>query len=555
MSEHDYGTGQGDEARERLWAYEDFTAAEEHPGFDVTGAFASLGFLRDALRRTARAWCLAGMLGLLLGGALFAAEPPAHTASASVMLTNSPDEDPLSAITTDQALAESHAVAALVVRQLSLPETAAQFMASYTVTVVTNQVLQINASGGSPGEAVRRTQATVTGFLRFRAGMLRSQEMLQAKVLNQMVSNSQQRLDALNSRLAALKEQGATRTQVDRLTKQVDTAAAQAQSLKQTVQAQISATQVSTAAQINNSQVLNPATALPHSRLKFLLYYMVTGLFGGLVLAMAIVVIRELVSDRMRRRDDVADALGAPVTLSVGSVGARRIAFAAGPRTRAARRQNLSRLSAHLRQVLATAGRRPSALLIVTIDNARLVAPAVVSLAESYAKKDRRVIVADLVPGAPVARLLGMNDPGSELVGREGRRFYAYVPNPENVVPAGLLRAVAEQTAVPPEEELLSASRTADVILTVTDVDPALGAEHLATWASEAVAVVTAGLSHAARVYAVGEMLRLARVRLLSAVLTDSDSGDESVGVPQEPPVVAPSVAARNGARPPVVSG
>lgn len=555
MTEDDYGTGQGDEARERLWAYEDFTAAEEHPGFDVTGAFASLGFLRAALRRTARAWCLAGVLGLLLGGALFAAEPPAYTASASVMLTNNPNEDPLSAITTDQALAESHAVASLVVRQLGLPETAAQFMASYTVTVVTNQVLQINGRAGSPGEAVRRTQATATGFLSFRASMLRSQETLQAKVLNQMVSNSQQKLDTLNSRLATLKDQGATGTQVNRLSKQVDTAAAQGQSLKQTALAEISDTRVSTAAQIDNSQVLNPATALPHSRLKFLLYYTVTGLFGGLVLAMAIVVIRELISDRMRRRDDVADALGAPVTLSVGPVGAGRIAFAAGPRTRAARRQNLSRLSAHLRQVLATAGRRPSGLLIVTIDNARLVAPAVVSLAESYAKKDRRVIVADLVPGAPVARLLGMNGPGSELVGCEGRRFYAYVPNPENVVPAGPLRAVAEQTTVLPDEELLSASRTADVILTVTDVDPALGAEHLATWGSDAVAVVTAGLSHAARVYAVGEMLRLARVRLLSAVLTDSDSGDESVGVPQGPPVVAPSVAARNGTRPPVVSG
>lgn len=555
MSDHNYGTDQSDDARKRLWAYEDFTAAEEHPGFDVTGAFASLGFLRAALRRTARVWCLAGVAGLLLGAAAFAVEPPAYTASASVMLTNDPNEDPQTAITTDQTLAQSDGVAAAAVRQLGLAESASQFAASYTVTVVTNQVLQINASAASPGDAVTRTQAVATEFLRFRANMLQSQETLQAKMLNQMVSDSQRNLDTLTSQLANLKRQGAPGKQVDKLSKQVDNATAQAQSLQQTAQAEISGTQVSTASQIDNSQVLNQAAALTHSQMKFLLYYVVTGLFGGLVLAMAIVVIRELVSDRMRRRDDVADALGAPVKLSVGPVGAGRLAFAARPRARAARQQNLSRVSAHLRQVLGTVGQRPSALVIVAIDNARLIAPAVVSLAETYTEKDRRVVVADLVPGAPVARLLGMSGPGAKPVGSEGHRFYAYVPNPEDVVSTGPFRPAVGPAAAAPNEELLSASRTADVILTVADLDPAIGAEHLATWGSDAVAVVTAGLSHAARVHAAGEMLRLAGVRLLSAVLTDSDSGDESVGVPLEPPVVAPPVASPNGDRAPVVSG
>ena len=40
----------------------------------------------------------------------------------------------------------------------------------------------------------------------------------------------------------------------------------------------------------------------------------------GLVLGLGIVIVRALVSDRLRRRDDVAHALGAPVNLSVGSV-------------------------------------------------------------------------------------------------------------------------------------------------------------------------------------------------------------------------------------------
>jgi hypothetical protein len=40
-------------------------------------------------------------------------------------------------------------------------------------------------------------------------------------------------------------------------------------------------------------------------------------------IGMAIVVIRALITDHLRRRDDIAEALGAPVGLSVGSPGSR----------------------------------------------------------------------------------------------------------------------------------------------------------------------------------------------------------------------------------------
>ncbi len=61
-------------------------------------------------------------------------------------------------------------------------------------------------------------------------------------------------------------------------------------------------------------------------------------------------------------------------------------------------------------------------------------------------------------------------------------------------------------------------------------LDPAFGAEHLATWATDAVAVVTAGQSTAAKVRSVGEMLRLAGTRFESAVLIDADKNDETLG-------------------------
>ena len=80
---------------------------------------------------------------------------------------------------------------------------------------------------------------------------------------------------------------------------------------------------------------------------------------------------------------------------------------------------------------------------------------------------------------------------------------------------------------------------SADLLLTLATLDPSLGAEHLAGWARGAVAVVTAGRSSAERVHAVGEMIRLAGIELISAVLVGADKTDESLGVPHQPSLSA----------------
>ena len=78
--------------------------------------------------------------------------------------------------------------------------------------------------------------------------------------------------------------------------------------------------------------------------------------------------------------------------------------------------------------------------------------------------------------------------------------------------------------------DLAAACATADFLLTLVTLDPVAGGEHLATWATEAVAVVTAGRSSSVRIRAVGEMIRLAGVRLVSVVLLKADKSDESLG-------------------------
>ena len=81
-------------------------------------------------------------------------------------------------------------------------------------------------------------------------------------------------------------------------------------------------------------------------------------------------------------------------------------------------------------------------------------------------------------------------------------------------------------------DDALSASyASADLLLTLVTLDPALGGDYLATWATSAVVVVSAGQSSAERIHGVGEMIRLAGTRLDSVALIGADKSDESLGL------------------------
>ena len=62
-----------------------------------------------------------------------------------------------------------------------------------------------------------------------------------------------------------------------------------------------------------------------------------------------------------------------------------------------------------------------------------------------------------------------------------------------------------------------------------------MGAEYLATWASDAVVAVTAGQSSATRIHSVGELIRRSGTQLVSAVLVGADKSDETLGMTHAP--------------------
>ena len=207
---------------------------------------------------------------------------------------------------------------------------------------------------------------------------------------------------------------------------------------------------------------------------------------------------------------------------------------AAGPgsgpsgRSAAARRRDLDRMVDHLRQVVPVGRPAPVSLAVVSVDDTATAAEAVVALAASLARGER-VVVADLSPGAPAARLLGVRDAGVAQVNRDGADMTVMTPAVGDLAPTGPLR-VPDRNAEP-DAALASACAQAGLVLSLVSLDPARGGEHLATWATDAVAMVTTGRSTATRIHTVGEMIRLAGVRLASVVVMDADKADESLGV------------------------
>jgi hypothetical protein len=116
----------------------------------------------------------------------------------------------------------------------------------------------------------------------------------------------------------------------------------------------------------------------------------------------------------------------------------------------------------------------------------------------------------------------------------DGTDLVIKVPSRDEVIPVGPVRPRGLRTPDGPADDALAAAYdSADILLTLMALDPSIGGEHLRTWAGSAVAIITAGRSTWVRIHAVGEMIRLARTPLVSAILVGADKTDESLGMIQ----------------------
>lgn len=511
-----------------LWTYDDFqdeTAATDAPASKLI----SLGDITAAIKRSKRLWGIAAVVGLLLGSALFVTTKPSYQVSVSILITNDPSQDPVTQMDTNQLLAQSPTLGAVMVQKLGLAETPTAFLKTYTVTVTSNQVLTIAIGAHTSTLATQYATALADEFLQYRAQTLDDQQTTVFTAEDQQLTQEQQAVTALSKQISEIQSGSATLpkgTTLAALQAKEGKAAAQATALQASVATSQAQMRITTTSQISGSSILSMSPATPvNSPKKTLLEYVVGGLLGGLVIGMGYVAVRAIVTDRLRRRSEIAEALGAPVRISVPSDGTGRKP-ASGRRGVREPDGGISRVVGYLRNALPGNGRGPATLAIIAVDNAKPVASIVAALATSCVGEGKRVLLADLSGGA-LAEQLGGAKPGIQTITINQDRVMLAVPPAGDIAALGPL---SRRGAVGGANGIEAAYSGADIMITLAVLDPGVGADHLSTWASEAVAVVTAGASTTVRIHATGEMIRGAGIHLASAVLLGADRADESLG-------------------------
>jgi O-antigen/teichoic acid export membrane protein/capsular polysaccharide biosynthesis protein len=527
------------------WDFDDVAELDEPERPPVTGGsgprFTRLHYIAAALRRLAWVWCAAALIGALFGAAAFKAFPPARsTASTSVLVSTNPADSPTSAIVTEVTLAQSRPVAELALGKLGLsPSQVASdltaFLKAYTVTSTTDSVLIITVKAASSTEAANAANALASSYLEYRKNTLQAQAQSVLAALQQKITQAEQNIAAVGTQIdqaGTLPAGPARDARLSDLKNERSQQQAQLTQLEQTISSNEATAAAVTESMVQGTFVLNVASPTAHSRLKPALTYVAAGLVVGLLIGLIIVVVQALVSDRLRWRDDITLALAAPVRLSVGTVRVRRW-LPSKYRLAVTRDSEVRRVVSYLRT--AVYGRGVSALALVSVDNEDVAAATLVSLALSCAQEGKRVVVADLSHGARAAHLVGASGTGIQPVTVDDESLVLAVPDPYAVVPVGPLDRTPAHALPSASEELTAAYRSADLMFTLVTLDPSMGAEHLTTWASDAVVVVTAGRSSATRIHAVGELIRRSGTQLISAVLVGADKSDETLGMTHSP--------------------
>ena len=527
-----------------MLAYDDFAVTN-----DPTTGIPGRPSLRSELRRRKLFWVTAAVIGLVLGIGLYKKMPPPYKATALVHIAPVPGTQAIDEVLTEVAVAQSRKVALVAMSKLGLqedPKSVQGFMGSETVTSPSDQLVLFTVKASSAEDAFDRASALANAFVQVRDAELTSSLANTLKSLNASIVTLEHKLAALSARITAVQAGPTSAQQQARLatlTAQQKQQRNSLTALQQAVKSYDTSTQVSNQQVINGSHLFGPASVAPRSKIKYPALYVGGGLFAGLAIGMGWVIVSALISTRPRRRYDVARALGAPVRLSVGRIRVSKRSAQRAPESAGGRR--VEQIAAHLGDAIPN--EQKASLAIVAVDDPIVPALAMISTAFASVREGRRVILADLTPGAVAGRLLGCSGPGvhRQIAGQQN--LTVAIPEAGIAPPSGPIRHGFSDGPPPSvDPELDHAYHFADRLLTLVTIDPGLGADHLRTWASDAVVMLTAGKPAAAKIRTIAELIRFSGTILASAVIVGADKLDDSLGVltfPEDYDVAEPSEA------------
>ncbi|WP_143447786.1 hypothetical protein [Kineosporia sp. R_H_3] len=487
----------------------------------------SLHYLRAALRRRLRTCVLAGVLGLGAGAAYLVAVPPPQAATTTLVLTHEVQQDPARAMATDVSLLRTRTVAARTLAVLGLAETPDALLDSVSIEPVSSDVMRVTLSAPTGAEAERRLDALSAAYLTFRAEQLTAQSDYIVDGMNERIAALQEQVTTISARIADLSTSATASTEdlTDAIAARADLGN-QIGSLQQSVQDQT----LRTTSLVASSRVVDPAGREPGPGLRHAALVLASGLVAGTAAGVGLVVFLAVTTDRLRRRSEVATALGAPVPLSV-----RRLAPMprwVRPLTNRLgvdeRRAVDRRRFAHVLEYALPAPGQPRRLLVACLDNSDDARFGVATVGLVLAEQGLDVSMVDLTRAGrlqdAVTALSAFPDGPAPVVLRPvGEPMLAQ--GPVDLRRAGGPDGADGHEALGPD----------DLVLTLADLDPAVGASAMAVWAHRAVVTVTAGRSGVERIRTTADQLRDAGMVLRHAVLLRADRTDDSSGLMTAP--------------------
>lgn len=508
---------------------------EDEPAGTPPTPLASLHFLMTALRRRWRLWVGLGLAGLLLGAAAAMAFPSQSRSEFTLILAHPAGADPTQEITTDISLLRTRSVANDVIETLDLEMTPDELQDAVTITQLSSTILTVTVAAPDRAAAHELAEALATSFLEFRTDQMEQQAEALSSGYGDRIENLRSEIADITARYEMIDERDAGgRARASDLLTRRSQLSAEIDDLQQTVEQST----IETASLVAASHVLDPPSTVPAAGARRTALAGASGGIGGAALGIALVFFTALTSDKLRRREDVALALGVPVRYSVPRGGAR-IASADGGSAPMKAHDLLGRAIA-----AACSDRRtgPRRLALGAIDDLRDCEAVTAALIFALSRSGTSVFVADLSSRGRLARLLGIAFAG----GSGGPAVVPTVIRPEEAMLArGPGLPPPEKSSVGPEVEAVW--RTADVVVVLVDVDSGVGVDQVPTWADEMIPVVTAGRSSAERLRTSVELIRSSGLELPFAVMVGADGFDESYGRLGD--AGSPASTARRGAR------
>lgn len=512
--------------------------------------------MRDALARTWRIWIGAMVVGGLLGLAALFLLPHRGSASATLLMVH-PDPTDTAAMTTDINLLQTRAVASQVLADLDLTESPEAFLSSVTVDPVNNEILRLSITGADNADAVARATSLVDRFLDFRSDQLTSISDGLINGYTQRVEELQSQVDDLTREYDAL---SASPTVDQVRASDILTARATLGSQISTLQQSIEATKIQTEAAIAATHVIDPPEPKRTGGRRQVVLFAGSGAILGASVAIGSILFLTLTSDRLRRRRDVAAALGVPVRVGVGPIPsrgrirrleasvtggiARRLRGHPARWTERRRSRNLDALVRGLESALPPrlttpdhrrdqerprASRRsgPTTLGVAAIDRADTTATVVRALGERVAARGATVLLVDLsASGALAGTTPGLSDAADAGAGPR-----TYRPAGDATLALGPRRSGRRPThELEDLGELGEAWEDAELVLALVELDPGIDLDILRTWANRIVPLVSAGRAGRELLTTVAGLVAQTGLDMPFALLEGADRSDESLG-------------------------